>query len=148
MDWWERVPPFNVMGTPTSKIQTKREWILTKTSQKIKFFLYFLFFTDLLIDIDESSIVLATANRNFGHVPIGHRARVLVPAPRGTKYTLILAISPFIGVVTALVTKENTYAEVFERFLRNYLIPKIKPGTKKIINQKWLSFSILFVSFV
>jgi transposase len=25
MDWWERVPPFNVMGTPTSKIQTKRE---------------------------------------------------------------------------------------------------------------------------
>jgi mRNA-degrading endonuclease toxin of MazEF toxin-antitoxin module len=81
-----------------------------------------------LIDIDESSVVLATANRTYGHAPIGHRPCVVVPPPHGAKYTLILAVSPVFGVVNALVTKENTNTDVYERFLKKYLIFNIGQG--------------------
>jgi hypothetical protein len=82
-------------------------------------------YVDRLIDIDESGVVLSTANRTYGHAPIGHRACVVIPPPRGARYTLILAISPVFGVVNALVTKENTNTDVYERFLKQYLIPNI-----------------------
>jgi hypothetical protein len=35
--------------------------------------------TNRSIDIDKSGIVLATANRTLGYVPVGDRAQVTVP---------------------------------------------------------------------
>jgi transposase len=41
---------------------------------------------------------------------------------------LILAVSPVLGVVSALITEENTNTNVFERFIQKYLMPNIERG--------------------
>jgi hypothetical protein len=99
--WWKPPPPEGVLSVPR----------------------------DLLIDIDETSIVLYTAERGFGHALRDRRAVTLSPSPRGTKYTVILAIS-YCGVVAWDIAKKNTNSESFRNYLRFCLHPALgRKGT-------------------
>jgi hypothetical protein len=82
---------------------------------------------ELLVDIDECSIVLYSAERGFGHAPKGQKAATLSPSPRGTKFTLILAISRS-GVIAWDISKTNTTSERFRDFLHFCLHPAL--GTR------------------
>jgi transposase len=84
--------------------------------------------TKRLNDINESSIVLAHANRTLGHAPVSYRAQGTVPSPRASKITLILAISPFPGVVSDLIIEENTNINDLEQFIQKYLMSNIERG--------------------
>jgi hypothetical protein len=101
--------PFDVMGAPTSRFISLS--------------------TERLNDINESSIVLANANRTLGHAPVSYRAQGTVPSPRASKITLILAISPFPGVVSDLIIEENTNINDLEQFIQKYLMSNIERGT-------------------
>jgi hypothetical protein len=84
---------------------------------------------DLLIDIDETSIILYTAERGFGHALRDRRAVTLSLSPRRTKYTVILAISCR-GVVAWDISKKNTNSESFRDYLRFCLHPALgRKGT-------------------
>jgi hypothetical protein len=103
--WWKLPPPEGVLNVPR----------------------------DLLIDIDETSIILYTAERGFGHALRGRRAVTLSPSHRGTKYTVILAIACR-GVVAWDIAKKNTNSESF----RNYLCFCLHPALGK---------KVLFIHF-
>jgi transposase len=139
--WWQLAPPIGVLGAPTGLSKHSNISILLCHFISCHSFAC----SDHLIDIDESGIVLATSLRNFGHSPIGHRATVVAPPPRGVKYTLIMAISPVLGVVCALITKENTNATVFTRFIKDYLVTQIDPGIKHRELKQHFLCSLLFL---
>jgi transposase len=80
---------------------------------------------DRLVDIDESGIVLYSAERGFGHSPRGRRAVTLSPSPRGTKFTLILAISKN-GVIAWDISKNNTSSKKFRDYLHFCLHPALE----------------------
>jgi transposase len=79
---------------------------------------------DLLIDIDETGIMLYSSERGFGHALRGQRAVVRSHPARGTKYTLILAIARN-GFVRWRITKSNTSTQTFLDFLHFNLNPAL-----------------------
>jgi hypothetical protein len=105
---------------------------------------------DLLIDIDETSVVLYSAERRFGHAPRGRRATTLSPSPRGTKFTVILAIARN-GIVCWDISTQNTDAQKFRQFVHFCLCPALgKKGTIfKFVSVSFDSlsfFSLIIVS--
>jgi hypothetical protein len=93
--WWKLPPPEGVLNVPR----------------------------DLLIDIDETSVVLYTTERGFGHALRGRRAVTLSPSHRGTNYSVILAISCR-GVVAWDISNKNSNSDNF----RNYLCFCLHPA--------------------
>jgi len=80
---------------------------------------------ELLVDIDETGVVLYSAERGFGYSLKGTRAVALSRSQRGTKFTVILAISSR-GVVCWDISNENTTAEKFRNFLNRCLNPALQ----------------------
>jgi hypothetical protein len=95
--WWQLPSPYGVVDVPRA----------------------------LLIDIDETGVVLFTTERGWGHALRGQRAVTKSPPAKGKKYTLLLAIS-YRGVISWTISEKNTNTEVFVDFLRNKLHPTLK----------------------
>lgn len=81
--------------------------------------------TEMLIDMDESGIIVAAANRRYGHALRGQRAIAQLTAQRRIRYTLILAIDIVHGVVAYWIFNGNTNTASFFVFLSVILLPRI-----------------------
>ncbi len=63
----------------------------------------------------------------------GQRIKMPVPFNRGTKYSLIGAIT-YNKVLAAMYGEWATNGEIFNEFLENYLCPKLKPYHKVVLD--------------
>jgi len=81
--------------------------------------------TEFLIDMDESGIIVAAANRRYGHAFRGDRAIAALTGQRRIRYTLILAIDVVHGVVAYWIFNGNTNTQSFFVFLSVVLLPRI-----------------------
>jgi transposase len=79
-----------------------------------------------LIVLDESGAHLAMANR-YGRSPAGLRIRCPVPLNKGTRLSMIAAISASC-VEAALYGEWATDTEIFNGFISEQLLPKLGPG--------------------
>lgn len=81
---------------------------------------------ETLIFVDEAGARIDMA-RTHGRAPRGQRIHEAVPRNRGRVTTVLGAIS-LRGMVAHMTVVGGTSGEVFERFVREHLVPILQPG--------------------
>lgn len=82
--------------------------------------------TDNLLVLDEAGAHLGMASR-YGRAPKGERVKSPVPLNKGTRFSMIGAITTQ-RVEAALYGEWSTDSVIFETFIEQQVVPKLKPG--------------------
>ena len=85
-----------------------------------------------MVFLDEAGINFAMA-RLYGWSPIGQRVYSPIPFKRGKNVTLIGAIGSK-GMIAEMMFQGSLNATAFEIFIKEYLLPALKPGQVVIMD--------------
>lgn len=87
---------------------------------------------DDAIFIDEMGVAM-NLSRVYARAPIGQRAHETAPAQKGTRHTLLGAMSSK-GMLTELVFEGYLDAQLWRVFVRDFLVPELEPGQVVILD--------------